>query len=89
MSKFRLSKYEKYIHTNCCSDEGGWFAYPCPDGNATQSFDEMADAGLMVNNCETEEQAIQELVKLLVAQALRGNKGSGHQTAHPDLSPRP
>lgn len=59
--------FERYIHTNECSDEGGWFAFftPNADGDC-----EMMQPGLYVNGRETEEEAVRELVKM-ACQALK------------------
>lgn len=56
--------FERYIHTNSCNDEGGWFAYFCPDGNATTAFDEAQKSGLYTNGWETEEQAVKQLIRI-------------------------
>ncbi|HWT01165.1 MAG TPA: hypothetical protein VN256_13030 [Pyrinomonadaceae bacterium] len=54
----RLSIFDKFIHTNECSDEGGWFAYFMPDGETTpDSFE------LRVSGYDTEEEAVQALIK--------------------------
>lgn len=61
MSEERRRTLEKYIHTNCCSDECGWFAFFTPSG--TIGFD-LPD--YRVNGRETEEEAIQALVEMAV-----------------------
>lgn len=58
MNEERLQIFEKYIHTNACSDECGWFAFFTPNG----TIDDLPD--WRVNGCDTEEEAIRELVKL-------------------------
>jgi hypothetical protein len=67
----RLAVYEKYIHVNRCSDEGGWFAYFCPNGSATKSYDKMRDCDLFVNGCDSEEEAIQVLIQTLISLVLQ------------------
>lgn len=66
----RLRMFEKYIHTNNCSDEGGWFAYFCPDGSAAESYDVMKGCGLLVNGCDCEEEAINVLIQTVCATAV-------------------
>jgi len=65
--------FERYIHTNECSDEGGWFAYFVLDNDANGSFDLMDMSGLKVNGCATEEEAVKELVELVCVIALNAN----------------
>lgn len=65
----RLRVFEEYIHTNACSDEGGYFAFFTPgrdaEGNPDHGFfDER------VSGCASEEEAIHELAKL-AAEAIR------------------
>lgn len=53
--KDRLEIFERYIHTNSCSDEGGWFAFFTPSG----VVDDLPD--WRVNGYETEAEAVESL----------------------------
>lgn len=57
----RLQMFERLIHTNSCSDEGGWFAFFTPNGP-----DDMSAFTQRVNGCQSEEEALTELVKWVV-----------------------
>jgi hypothetical protein len=59
----RLAMFERLIHTNNCSDEGGWFAYFTPN-SATENYDESRRIGLYVNGCDTEEEAVRRLIAI-------------------------
>ncbi len=55
----RLKMFEKYIHTNNCSDEGGWFAF-----FTRGEVDDLPE--WRVNGCETEEEAVSKLCTLVI-----------------------
>lgn len=61
----RLEMFESFIHTNECSDEGGWFAFFTPNGEIGMC-DYMKD-GIYVNGCASEREAVQALIKLACA----------------------
>jgi hypothetical protein len=66
----RLDMFERYIHTNNCSDEGGWFAFFVPpNSDINSSFEGSEAIGLYVNGCESEEEAVSELIQLAVSKA--------------------
>jgi len=69
MDNDRLQMFERYIHLNACSDTNGWFGYFCPNGDANESYDVMEEEHLMIFSCETEEEALQELIKLVCDKA--------------------
>lgn len=69
MANYQLAMFEKYIHTNECSDEGGWFAFFTPEEDSLSRC-EMMQPGMYVNGRETEEEAVQELVRM-ACQAIR------------------
>jgi hypothetical protein len=67
----RLDMFERYIHTNNCSDEGGWFAFFVPNGDDINGAYEAARTiGLYVNWCESEEEAVAKLIDLAVEKAV-------------------
>ena len=71
MSEERLKIFEKYIHTNACSDEGGWFAFFVRPGESiNDAYETAGDIRPYVNGCETEDEAVGLLIELAVTNAI-------------------
>jgi hypothetical protein len=76
----RLAMFERYIHTNRCSDENGWFAFFMPNGTIDDDMFECRSTG-----CETEEEAI----RLLIQAACKDiRKAEGMTEAHNEQASR-
>lgn len=74
-----LVMFRRYIHTNECSDENGWFASFCPEGKFNDEMFEYRSTG-----CETEEQAVQLLIKAACRDIRNMEQvGSGNQEQAP------
>ncbi len=66
----QLQTLAQYIHTNECSDEGGWFAYIVhPDKGINESFGWSRKVGLFVNCGESEAQIVRDLILKIIVMA--------------------